>query len=215
MTRKNRITRKYVKMVLAAITNLLKNNGTKLDYRINAVKVLRDLVLARCNQTIKLFLEIPVLKIVLACACISFQIKEKLMPETELFAETDANTKSKRQAFIDEMLATINLWKINLSKDHKGKATFFLMIFRSVYEPDHILLNQDAKNLIDFFQPTELDPYVVKFKKFLSSYQDLLEKFSPRKSAVERAHLESSIQPIKVKGQQLLDELREFYSKPQ
>ena len=156
------------------------------------------MVLARCNQTIKLFLEMPIIKIFLTCACLSYRIRESQAEEKELFGSKEEGelAATKKKLCIMGILNAVEDWKKALEKDHKGKYTYFLMIYKAVLRPDQVSLNMEAKNLIDLFGPTEKDDTVSNFNQISTEYQDLLSRFSPGKSNVDRETLESSISPL-------------------
>ena len=161
-----------------------------------ADQMLSQLMMAKCNQIIKLFLEIPMLKIFMTMAVLSKQVKDGEIPEDSLFGADDGKDASLRKSLIQETLKALDDWKSLLEKDHKGKPTFFLMIHRAVFQSDQIVIEEDAKNLPDFFVPTEKDHVIRQFNDLSEKYQNLLSKFSPGQKGITKSILEASIMPV-------------------
>lgn len=199
-------------MILAAISNLLKNKTTKPDYRLNAIKMLGQLVQAKCNQIIKLFLEIPMLKIFITLAILSKHIKDGKISEETMFSSLDGKEKELRRENILETLKIVEDWKHHLEKDHKGKPTYFLMIYRAVFQSEQIIVAEDAKALPDFFVPTEEDYLIKQFNELSDKYQSLLSQFSPSHTGISKHTLENAITPVLNKALEVQKILRDMKS---
>lgn len=199
-------------MILAAISNLLKTKSTKLDYRLNAIKILSQLVLAKCNNIIKLFLEVPMLKIFMTSAHLSKQVKDGKLPEEILFSNLEAKERDLRRQIILETLKSVEDWKHQLEKDHKGKPTYFLMIYRAIFEPNQIVIAEEAKTLPDYFVPTEDDIMIKRFNELSDQYQSLLNKFNPSHRGVNKQELETAVSPVLNKALDVQKSLRDIRS---
>lgn len=139
-------------------------------------------------------------------ACLCYQIKTHKADDSALFGDSTGSQAdvAKRRQCIEAVLTVVEDWMVALERDHRGKSTYFLMIYKAVLHPDQVTVNMDATNLIDFFVPTEKDPIIVNFSRLSSAYEDLLTRFGG-KSSIDRESLSSSISP-------LYDDCRSFQS---
>lgn len=176
--------------------------------------MMSQLVLAKCNQIIKLFLEIPMLKIFMTLAILAKRVKDGQLPEAALFVSMDDKEKSLRKALVHETLKSVEDWKASLEKDHKGRPTYFLMVYRAVFEPDQIVLAENAKTLPEFFVPTESDKVIQEFNGFLEQYEGLLRRFESNQTPVAKHSLEAAISPVLSRGTALQRSLKDIKSRP-
>ena len=163
-------------MFLSGITNVLKSSNFKIDHKLNALKLLVDLMRSKCNQVFIIFLkDNGTLKEILNLATFCKQIKDKQIDEMKLFPRVSPEDRTKRQEFIDLMLKSISEWHSQLGKDHSGKCTYFLMLYKAIMNPEEITVDIDSPNLQDTFHPTEKDSLIQRYTKFCAEYEEAME----------------------------------------
>lgn len=173
------------------------------------------MVRSKVNLVIKAFLtEGGILKSFLNCTAIAKRIKDNKMKESELFSDIKTSETRQREEFIDLVLGVLTEWRNLLGMDHKGKATYFIMMHKAVFKPDEVDLNFESTTPYDIFSPTDKDPLIIDYRKYSQDYENLIEIVSknPNMSKLY-VNIDLSVGNLVQRGTELAKKLKEFDSK--